>query len=48
MERIGVFSRVAVLPVACQGHGDVAKVLADLQEKPPQYTQRRIHVMYTK
>ena len=47
-ERIGVFSRVMLLPVACEGHGDVAKALADLQAKPTQYTQRRIHVMYTK
>ena len=47
-ERIGAFYRVWMLPVACERHGDVAKALADLQDKPTQYTQRRIHVMHTK
>ena len=47
-ERIGEFYRVWVLPVACQGHGDVAKALAGLQQKPTEYTRSRIHVMHTK
>ena len=44
-ERIGEFYRVVVLPVVCERYGDVAKALADLQEKPARYTQRRIHVL---
>ena len=44
-EPIGEFYRVEVLPVACQRHGDVEKALAELQEKPARYTQRRIHVL---
>ena len=30
-ERIGAFSRIAVLPVVCQGHGDIEATLRALQ-----------------
>ncbi|GMH43934.1 hypothetical protein BSKO_11868 [Bryopsis sp. KO-2023] len=45
LECFGVFSRKSVLPVCCQGHGDVAATLQALQGKPEKYVQQHIHLL---
>ncbi|GMH37964.1 hypothetical protein BSKO_05848 [Bryopsis sp. KO-2023] len=44
LECLGAFSRRSVLPVYCQGHGDVAAALGALHGKPDRYVQQHIHV----
>ncbi|MEO1219576.1 MAG: AAA family ATPase, partial [Bacteroidota bacterium] len=47
-EQIGAFSHAEVLPVACEGHGDVGQFLSDLQHRSDAYMQRHVHVVRTR
>ncbi|MEO1301173.1 MAG: AAA family ATPase, partial [Bacteroidota bacterium] len=47
-EQIGAFSRAEVLPIVCEGHGDVGQFLSDLYHRSDEYVQRHVHVVRTR